>query len=105
MTAKRGQAALQKLIKRESEHIKPGIGPEERIGQPKGSAITKAEIRVPLRIEDGRIEQSDDGSPCSHSQVQNRGRDLDAEFRGKRRFARQTTDAERGRRSSPQSED
>ena len=48
------QAALQEFIKGETEQIEPDIDSEERIGQPKGSAITKAEIRIPLPVEEGR---------------------------------------------------
>ena len=91
-----GQAALQELIKGETEHIEPGIDAEERIGQPKGSAITKAEIRIPLRIEDERKEQSADSSDRAHGQFQNRGRDPDAEFRGNGRLACQITRTESG---------
>src|SRR5579872_2985158 len=76
------------------KQIKPNIGPEERIGQPKRSTITKAEIRIPLRIEDDRKDQSDDGSDHARGQFQNRGRHLDAEFRGKRRLAGHSVCAE-----------
>ena len=100
-----GQAALQKLIKGETEHIKPGIDAEERIGQPKGSAITKAEIRIPLRIEDERKEQSGDSSDRAHGQFQNCGRDPDAEFRRQRSTRSSNHPHGKWRRFSPQGED
>ena len=82
------QAALQKLIEGETEHIKPGIDAEERIGQPKRSAIAKAQICIPLRIENERKEQSGDSSDHAHGQFRNCGRDPDAEFRRNGRLAR-----------------
>ena len=90
-----GQAVLQELIKGEAEQIKPDIDPEERIGQPKGSAITKAEIRIPLRIEDDRKDQTGESSDRAHGQFQDRGRYPDAEFGGKGRLAHQITRSEK----------
>ena len=89
-----GQADLQKFIKGKTEQIKPDIDPEERIGQPKGSAITKAEIRIPLCIEEGRKVYGGDSSDRGHNQLQDGGRDLNADCRSNGGLACQTTRTE-----------
>ena len=70
------------------------MGP--RLGQPKGSAITKAEIRVLFRLELTAKNRAATNGHRSHSPFHNRARDLDAESCGNGRLAGQTTNSESG---------
>ena len=42
--------------------IEPDIDPEQRIGNPEGPAITKAEVSIPFGVETTRKEQGDAGA-------------------------------------------
>ena len=52
-------AALQELVKRQTEDIESKVDPEDGIGQSVRTTITEAKIRVPLCIEADRKHGGD----------------------------------------------
>src|SRR5580700_8203410 len=64
------------------KEIEPDIDPEERIRHPERSAVTKAEVGVPLGIKTKRKEQGDAATDQNNHQLQKSGRKIDAGLRG-----------------------
>src|SRR5271170_7262413 len=60
------------------EGIEPDIDAVERIGHSEGSAVAKAQVGIPIRVETNREEQGDASTDQDNGQLQEPGREIDA---------------------------
>ena len=67
------ETALQELIKRKTKDIEPDIAFKDGVHKSEGLTVAKAEISVPLSIEDKRKEQRDCSRDKCHGSRQRGG--------------------------------